>query len=67
MFAINVRVVYGKCSKKENHDVFGFTYIKAEPEENTKPNNNVETKHESRLERARREIQSGKLLFKFAN
>ena len=29
---INVRVIYGPYSKFENHDLFGYTYIPAEPE-----------------------------------
>lgn len=28
---INVRVIYGPYSKIENHDLFGYTYIPAEP------------------------------------
>lgn len=59
--------MYGKYSKEEDYDLFGYTYIKAESEENTKPVSNEETIPESRIERARREIQSGKQLFKFTD
>ena len=41
MIYINVRVVYGKYSKKENHEVFGYTYIPAEPKKETSLQNQV--------------------------
>ena len=31
MITINVRVIYGPYSKFENHNLFGYTYIPAEP------------------------------------
>ena len=41
VICINVRVVYGKYSKKKNHEVFGYTYIPAEPKKETSLQNQV--------------------------
>lgn len=41
----NVWVMYGPYSKKENHYLFGYTYIpKEEPEEKIKEQQNVTSK-----------------------
>ena len=32
---INIRIMYGEYSKKEDYDLFGYTYIPAEPKKET--------------------------------
>ena len=41
MKAINIRVIYSECFKEKNHEVFGYTYIPAEPKKETSLQNQV--------------------------
>ena len=41
MKAINIRVIYSECFKENNHEVFGYTYIPAEPKKETSLKNQV--------------------------
>lgn len=38
---INIRIMYGEYSKKEDYDLFGYTYIPAEPKKETSLQNQV--------------------------
>ena len=67
---INIRIMYGEYSKKEDYDLFGYTYIPAEPKKETslqnkvKPDEVVKTQNskskvEQATERLRNDPSSG--------
>ena len=75
MIFINVRVVYGKYSKKEDYDLFGYTYIPAKPESETQQQNqsksdemvktqNSKSKIEQAAERLKNNPSSGFMYIK---
>lgn len=58
---MNVRIMYGKYSKEENYNLFGYTYIPAEPEKNEDDQKPELTPFEKALQ----EVSSRKCRFKF--
>lgn len=62
---MNVRIMYGKYSKEENYNLFGYTYIPADPvpEKKELP---VENETMSKFERISNEIKkNGNTMFNF--
>ena len=58
---MNIRIMYGEYSKKEDYDLFGYTYIPAEPEKNEDDKKPELTPFEKALQ----EVRSGNCRFKF--
>ena len=59
--------MHGKYSKQEDYDLFGYTYIPAEPDMKEKEEIKTSQPKSTTLEKVLQDMRSGKCVFKFVD